>query len=264
MACNAAGHGVEYVDIDPATLEIGLRQCIDRIEHGAGPYSALIFVRPYGAILGRRVAFAELRKAAPGLLLVDDRCLCPPERPHEVDATGADLVLFSTGAKKHVDLGSRGYGVMASGIKYDDPHSEPLSSAAEAECYFNLIAKKLPVITEEKHRINAIYQKGIPPEACLPDAYQGWRFNILVNEAGILIQNLFDAGLFASRHYSDLTTPGALDAQTNAGRIAAHIVNLFNDHYYTEEQAERTVTIVREHLSLVGSPSWVSAISGGE
>src|SRR3546814_8531230 len=115
---------------------------------------------------------------------------------------------------------------------------------------------------ESKRVINAAYLDTIPEEACLPAAYQHWRFNVIVENATALVDRLFQAGLFASRHYRDLAPVLDRTPCPSASRVASAIVNLFNDRYYSEDMAARTAQVVREHVRSQGVPRWAAAITG--
>ena len=79
----------------------------------------------------------------------------------------------------------------------------------------------------------------LPKEIQFPIEYQNWRFNIRVNNKEEILKNIFDAGLFASGHYKPLA-----DHCPVAKDLYEHVINLFNDFYYTEEQARRTCEVI--------------------
>jgi hypothetical protein len=103
---------------------------------------------------------------------------------------------------------------------------------------------------ERKRRINRIYAEGIPEPFRLEPRFQDWRFQVLVEEKQRLLDSIFAAGLFASSHYADLTGIFSTGRSPVAAQLHARVVNLFNDRYYSEERAERTVALVRAHLGL--------------
>src|SRR3546814_18669450 len=61
LACMAGGVPFEFVDIDPATLEINLNRCAQIVRQQPQKYGALIFVRPYGAVIDRATRSEERR-----------------------------------------------------------------------------------------------------------------------------------------------------------------------------------------------------------
>jgi hypothetical protein len=61
-----------------------------------------------------------------------------------------------------------------------------------------------------------------------------------------IIDRIFSEGYFASSHYASMA--GIFDDTTAsvADHIHSRIVNLFNDHRFTEQAAEQVATIVKE------------------
>ena len=70
--------------------------------------TAVLAVHTYGIEDDFNEQFAALRAINPTIAIIDDRCLCMPEleEPNSI----ADLVLYSTGEKKQVELGAGGIG----------------------------------------------------------------------------------------------------------------------------------------------------------
>jgi hypothetical protein len=273
----AAGVPFELIDISPGSLVIDSSAVLDRVRKAAGRYGGLIVVRPYGMLTSEEALFREFKALAPAAIVVDDRCLCSPS--FEVDPGGAaDIVLYSTGHAKAVDIGWGGYGVLAEGCEYssDCAPFDPADLASLTKAYKDALAsgtrfeyaagKWLDARTppmewsqyrEEvergrtltrKHRLllNDIYRERIPAELQYPDAYQQWRFNVHVANASDVLAALFAGGLFASRHYKPLTSSfGGGDAPIAEG-VYRHVVNLFNDRYFSVDQANRAADIVRQ------------------
>lgn len=220
-----AGRAFELVDIQEDTLEIDPEACLDRL-----PAGGLLFVRPYGRDRDVDPFFRALKEAQPDLLLIDDKCLCRPDCEGLGISQWADATLFSTGYAKHVDLGYGGFA-----------HMEGKQTPWEE--HRRLVEEELPRADEHKARLNSIYS-ALPPEIQLPPEFQGWRFNLRVPEPDRLVESLFAAGLFASRHY-----PPLAEGFPVAERLHGEIVNLFNDRYFDEERAERAVSVVLRHLA---------------
>jgi hypothetical protein len=271
----------ELVDIDGKTLCIDGEQVLGRLASRPGGYGGLLFVRTYGVDTDAEPFLAAVRKAAPGLLLVDDRCLCRPDfdaRPGDA----ADVLLYSTGYAKPVDVGFGGFAALKEQVAYE-PRERPYKAEAldrltadykraiegrrplryqsgdwldtrtpamPFEEYRELIEGKVESSYARKRRINAIYHAAIPPESRLADRFQDWRFHLLVEEKQRLLDAIFAAGLFASSHYADLTPVlgSTSGAAPRAEALHRRVVNLFNDRYFSEEQARRTAELVREHL----------------
>ena len=95
-----------------------------------------------------------------------------------------------------------------------------------------------------RDRLNRIYADGLPASRQLPAGYQGWRFNLRVDDAPRRLKAIFDAGLFASSHYASMAGILAPGKAPRAERLAACVLNLFNDSHFTEEQARRACEIL--------------------
>ena len=151
---------------------------------------------------------------------------------------GASCVLYSVGHAKPVDLGSGGFARLApetahhrhrtsfdrraltraeSAYKRAIAESRPVAPEVWRSDWLDLrppkrawaeareeIRAALPRIARHRERLNGIYRDAIPAEARLGSEYDGWRFQILAPEPDALIEELFAAGLFASRHYASL------------------------------------------------------------
>lgn len=97
-------------------------------------------------------------------------------------------------------------------------------------------------------RINATYSERIRSSARLAAGYHGWRFQIRVADPDLLQRRLFEAGLFASRHYFPAALLFGGEPCPVASALHDEIVNLFNDHRVSESEAERVCRIVARHL----------------
>jgi len=273
----------ELVDIASPTLEMDPEDCLDRLRREPGRFGGILFVRPYGSERDVDPFFQQLKKLQPDLLVVDDKCLCRPDCDSAGISPWADATLFSTGKRKHVDLGYGGFAHTREGAPCLSGPSAPYRGAALDEVtrrYEKAIAEKSPFqgtsegwldlrpprvsweehrrrtveellrADEHKRRLNAIYAATLPREIQMAPEFQAWRFNIRVPAPEKLVERLFAEGLFASRHYAAL---GGIfseeDRFPQAERLHREIINLFNDRYFGEEQAERAVRLVLEHLA---------------
>ncbi len=256
-----AGRGFRLLDLDPEDLGMDRRRCLEVLAERPEDWGGVIYVRPYGAeeeeVNGFFRALKELR---PDLLVVDDRCLCLPDCDGERLAPAADVTLYSTGRAKPVDLGFGGFAQCRDDVAYrrwESTEESWLDLSVPGlgwEAYRASIQKALPGVEEHRRRLNAIYASALPEEIRLPARFQGWRFHILVPEPDALVERLFAAGLFASRHYASL---GGIFAEPRfpvAERLHRGIVNLFNDRYFDEEQAGRAADCVLRHLAQCGHP----------
>ncbi|HYG63314.1 MAG TPA: hypothetical protein VEL74_12085, partial [Thermoanaerobaculia bacterium] len=268
----------QLVDVAPPGWTLDARQCLDLAPGAAG----VLFVRAYGAEhQDPGTLFRALKEQRPDLLVIDDRCLSRPDVDGERLCPWADVSLYSTGRRKHVDLGYGGFAHLALGVPYRR-HSagfrqdqldavearylealerrEPFTGGDEEWLdmalpdepwphYRERVLDTLAAVDEQKRRLNAIYAAEIPEEARLPAAFQGWRFHVLVPEPDALADRLFAGGLFASRHYQPLAGVFGEGPFPHAEALHARVVNLFNDFYFDEERARRAAGLVREHLA---------------
>ncbi|HEX6083969.1 MAG TPA: hypothetical protein VF266_05560 [Thermoanaerobaculia bacterium] len=232
----AAGRAYELVDVDPVTLEPSREQILSRAPHCAG----VVFVRTYGAVYDADAFFAEL--AREDFRIVDDRCLCPPDVEGTDLSPHADVTLFSTGYAKYVDLGEGGFAQMMEDRQYSLSGTGRIASPPPE--YLERVLKERDRADDVKARLNAIYREIIPLEVQMPPELCTWRFNIRVARAEELVRAIFDAGLFASRHYAPLER-----GFPHAERLHAEVVNLFNDRYFDEEKATRAAELVRRHVT---------------
>lgn len=123
LALLAAGRRFEFVDLDAETWFLDETRLLTRLaEHRRdAPAAGVLFVRTYGAELDAEPLFRRIRRVDPETLIIDDRCLSRP-LPDRADLDGetADVVLFSTGYSKQVDLGFGGF----AHLKLDVPYVE--------------------------------------------------------------------------------------------------------------------------------------------
>ena len=223
------------VDIQPNNL------CIDQsaVLRLAPSAAMLLFVHTYGVEDNFYEFFAQVKEVNPNLIIVDDKCLCLPDL--NMDDTPVDLVLYSTGAKKMVELGGGSIGYIADQWEYDEVEVEPNDYLTNEKWLLDTkqMYIKMDAMISHKEKLNAIYRDMLPASIQLPAQYQHWRFNILTDKKDEILKALFAEGLFASNHYQSLSLDCAI-----ANNLHNYVVNLFNDQYYTKEQAIRTCEII--------------------
>lgn len=235
-----AGYELQFVDIDAHTLCIDWKQVIALAKDAC----AVLFVHTYGVEDDYSNFFAAARKENPKIAIIDDRCLCFPCL--DLLQTDADLVLYSTGEKKQVDMGIGGIGYVADGWIYKDIRVSENAVLTNDTWTLNKaeIEKKMDAAISHKEKLNDIYRRNLSKHVLrLPDPYQHWRFHIVVPNKAEMLQAIFDSGLFASGHYA--VQGGDCPIAAN---LHARIINLFNDFYYTEEQAQKTCDVILEVL----------------
>ncbi len=276
-----AGHRFFCIDIDPVELTMDQRQCLRLIEERPEGFGGILFIRTYGVEEDVGPFFRKIKEIRSDFLIVDDKCLCPPDCDGEHLASEADVTLFSTGRTKPVDLGFGGFANCREGVSYkrwQAPYSEamleevtrhykeammrgiPCEGGEERwldlsapvlgwDFYRTTVREALPRAEEHRRRLNAIYNAALPDEIQLSARFQGWRFHILVPEPDRLVERLFAAGLFASRHYASLGGTFCEGRFPEAERLQRGIVNLFNDRHFDEDQATLTADLVLRHLA---------------
>ena len=234
-----SGCNLHFIDIDINSLCLDLHSAMHLIKEAC----ALLYVHTYGVEDVYSSFFEEVRKITENIAIIDDRCLCLPEL--DIPDSTADLVLYSTCGKKQVDLGLGGIGYIDEKWKYEDihvPENDVLTNATW-DLDSKSLLMKMDAVIAHKEKLNAVYRSLLPKSIQLPEAYQHWRFNILVPNKEEVIQAIFDAGLFASGHYAPQVENFPI-----ASNLYNHVINLFNDFYYTEEQAIQTCKIINEKL----------------
>ena len=114
------------------------------------------------------------------------------------------------------------------------------------EEYFSEVEQASILSLEHKYKINEIY-KSLP--GSLPIAYHNWRYQIIVANAEECKKALFDHGLYCSNHYMSLCNGYFYNMLTPVcDYLESHIINLFNDFCYTEEQAVKTSYLLKKKI----------------
>ena len=232
-----AGMQHQFLDLQAETL------CMDQQAAlaFAKEASMLIFVHTYGLEVEFSAFFQQLRDQNPDLIIVDDKCLCLPDL--DVKDSAADLVLYSTGEKKMVNLGGGAIGYLADKWEYDEVPVEGCDCLSNELWLLDpkQLYLKMDTIIAHKEKLNTIYRAMLPEAIQLPDVYQHWRFNILVQNKQEILAALAAEGLVADSLYP------ALDASCLvANNLHAYVINLYNDKLFTVEQAERACEIILE------------------
>jgi hypothetical protein len=261
----------ELVDISATNLHMDLEQAEALVK--TRDVGGLLYAHTYGDASTPDDFFQSLKSINPELIVVDDRCLCIPE--FEVSSL-ADVILYSTGYAKIVELGFGSYAFM----KYDVDY-QPVSLPFVAEHYpeiehsYKLALQNnarfayvdrdwlqteaiLPSWDEyrtqvqhalirslaQRKALNDIYRMHLSEEIQLPERYQTWRFNIRVPNKKQILKAIFDNGLFASSHYASLAGIMSDGSAPVAQTLANEVINLFNDQYFNEQMAQRACEII--------------------
>jgi len=273
-----AGIPVEFVDISAETLHMDLKQAEARLKRGA--IGGILYAHTYGEPSTPGDFFQLVKSHYPEILLINDRCLCIPDLEPSQEMS-ADVALYSTGYAKIVELNFGGYAFMKDGTSYHpqslpfDPHAheeleqgykraiqnrEPykyedsgwLQTDASLPAWYDYrqqIEMSLKTSLEHRVTLNEIYKNHLPTENQLPQAYQSWRFNLRLKDKERALKAIFSAGLFASSHYASLAGIMAPGYCPQANSLADEIINLFNDHHFNAQQAEKVCALIVENLN---------------
>jgi hypothetical protein len=263
----------EFIDISVKTLHMDLDKAHELIK--SRKVGGILYAHTYGDPFTPGDFFTEIKEQYPDVLIIDDRCLCVPDLVPD-PTSEADATLYSTGYGKIVDEVRSGYAYLREDLLYS-LHQLPFQnrdlveleknykrSIEASETYFYndsnwlQMEMELPAFPEfiklvddatersitHRRSINAVYNSLIPSDLCLGEPYQLWRFSVRLPDNKKTLGAIFDAHLFASSHYASLAgIMGEGDCPV-ARHLAGEVVNLFNDHHYTLEMAERTAQIV--------------------
>jgi len=269
-----AGVKFEFVDIDSNTLCIDELMSLTKIQSRPEEYAGLLYVRTYGYLSDTSNFFSGCKRYNSDLRIVDDRCLCIPER--EPDMFGSDMVVYSTGHCKPIDFGGGGFAYYADNevymvdetLSYNSTDEEALYKKAfssnkklefipngwllmseyeqQYDDYINHIDSETNKRVQQRVELNTIYNRSLPLEWQLPDAYQNWRFNITVPSKlkDEILSSLFDNGLFASSHYNSVNKLFDDDTFERSENLHKSVINLFNDFYYSKDMAKKTCEVI--------------------
>lgn len=279
------GFEITYVDISLKSLSADLNLVRDILNGKKDEDIVLHYVRSYGYISEEdNKELAIMKNAYKHLIIVDDKCLCIPnfnDKPRF-----SDLILYSTGYAKYIDLNGGAFGILNEKCKYLPQEIEYLENdlktikktfqqcklknikfdktlaklswlkieEIEDKClYKENIILNLEKISDRKEKLNNIYTKELPKEIQISSDFNNWRFNVFVDKNDQLINKLFQKKLFASKHYQSLGD-GYFSCRhfNNCKFVGKRIVNLFNDIYYDEERAQKTVKIINALLNQEG------------
>ncbi len=264
-----AGCEPVFCDIDAETLCVNLGLAEEALRKD-GTIGALLFCHTYGTAVWPSERLADLKRRY-GIAVIDDRAAMFPECD-DVDGTPADLVLYSTGYAKCVTLpegGGLGYLAEPFVASFDvgsavadpaaakamkaggPPSAEWLRSHAwytsmcplDEAAYIGRVRALSAESRAHKARLNAIYDAGLRRWKAPQDVH-AWRYTLRLphDRRELALKRVFEAGLFASAHYRPLSEGEYPVAQ----RLSEEVLNLFNDGYFTEGQAERCVKAIAE------------------
>jgi dTDP-4-amino-4,6-dideoxygalactose transaminase len=264
------------IDIDPYSLAIDHEKVefYSKIEACHG----VIYVRPYGNLENVEDFFRILKKNNSNFLIIDDRCLSIPVT-NEVESV-ADIILYSTGKSKILDLGYGGFAYVNSDISYNSQklkyyksHEvkndhivrnhlqnrtelkiiypnwlEDFTHDVSLSNYHQEINNKIKNAISHKQLINEIYSFYLNDFNILNAKFSLWRFNLLVNNKNKILSTLLRNDIPVSSHYQPLTDIFSGKVAKNATHLFSHVVNLFNDYRISEQVALKITRLIKESI----------------
>lgn len=273
-----AGVPFELIDISPASLAMDLARLADLAAKRT--FGGLLYAHPYGDPSTPEDFFAWLKDRHPEILIVDDRCLCVPDLDTDRESA-ANVQLYSTGYAKIAELSFGGYAFLEDQVAYrpqslafEPSHHDEIESSYKAALrqnsrfvyqdrgwletdtpcpswdeYRGQIESAVASSLQQRRLLTQVYTQLLPLEIQLPDRFQTWRFNIRLKNKQSVLDAIFSAGLFASSHYASLAGIMADGRAPQAEALAGEVINLFNDHHFTVQQAGEVCRIIMENLS---------------
>jgi dTDP-4-amino-4,6-dideoxygalactose transaminase len=265
----------EFVDISSTTLHADLEQIEDLIKRRK--FGGLLYAHTYGELSTPLDFFSAIKSRNPELTIVDDRCLCIPDlEPIHT----ADVILYSTGYAKIVELNFGGYAFLRDDLEYQSvslpfnpEHHDEIEKLYKQAIqnrekfiyhdsdwlqidppfpawydYSLQIEAKRSASLNRRESLNQIYASCLPQEIQLPQSYQTWRFNIRVKNRSQIMGEIFNAGLFASSHYVSMAGIMADGSAPFAEALADEVINLFNDDHFDEEKAHKVCDTILRNL----------------
>jgi len=268
-----------FVDIDENTLEVDNKI----VSKHTIEYTNLILLwnHPYGINNVPYNFFNQLKRLNKNLTIIDDRCLCnASNHTHKPEDEIIDLILYSTGYAKQIDLNHGGFGICKNNCRKNNAQfdydskiytsikkklfiQKPSSKYIETNIkkswsqiksieitphkYHTAITKENHMWIKHKKNIKELYKNEIKNEFQYKNRFNDWRFNILVKNKKNLLEKIFQEDLFASGHYPSIGSLMSKNIFPNAEYLYNHTINLLLDKYYTPEMAKRTVEIINKY-----------------
>ena len=273
-----AGVPFDFIDINPSTFCLDMQEVNRIIKENPRKYAGVLYVITYGVIKDTIQDFRVIKSIDENISIIDDRCLCLPEILPEF--WNADMILYSTGHCKQIDLNGGGLAYYSSATEYriddnlfydgtdeeelykkafekDNPFQQVPQGWLKMERfenpsdYFKRIVDIIPLRAEIRKEINMIYSENLPKSIQLGPDYQQWRFNIRVpsDQKNVILSELFKNGLFASSHYHSVNRLFDNRRYVVSDQLFESIINLFNDNYYTLNKAKQTCDIINNVLN---------------
>ncbi|NLW19633.1 MAG: hypothetical protein GXY81_08090 [Candidatus Cloacimonetes bacterium] len=279
LTFHKAGVQFEFFDISQEDLCLDETAVLDAINARPGHYTGVLFNHSYGVQIDKAPFFSRIASLDPSISIIADRCLCYPD--FGPPAPNVSMELYSSGAKKAVDIGWGGYAKTADHVLLDIPatHFDPVSEKKIEAQIRIAVEQKMPLEIDDEnwlntdipdcrfadyqaqieasmqtaisHRsiINKIYDEYLPDHIKMAVGYQNWRYNIVTEVKDKILQTLFGNRLFASSHYLSANVLFRDQKEfPNTTNLSKQVINLFNDFHITEHQAKLACKLILELL----------------
>lgn len=271
-----AGISFEFVDIDESHA---MSKDIAKEKISSNEFSGLVFVHAYGKRFDNAAFYREVKHICPDCCIIDDRCLCQPELSDELPVN-TDLVLYSTGYAKYVELMHGGFGItdykIDCSFRYEYSESEetrqqtyikerlndggvyeladdfpwlngaPLQYSQEE--YIRRIQDRIPEMYSQKDCINTIYRTNLPKDIQWGADYDNWRFMVSVNNRDKVLDAIFNNGLFAGANYPSVSYLFKKQHSPQAEEESKHTLNLLNNHRVDEAFALKLCEVINSNI----------------
>lgn len=243
-----ANKDFEFCDISLDTLCMDENLLLEKIRNDSN-IDGILFVKTFGIQIDIEPLFNKIKLINKNIFIIDDMCPCVQEFDYNIENTNADMILFSSGYSKYIDIGFGGYGFLR-----DDAFSKVFEDKSRNNSflkYKETILSQIPLMHKHKEELNNIYKNGLPEFIQLGEKFNIWRFSILIDNKDTILNNIFKVdNLFASSHYPQVDCGYSKNLILNSNTQMVHnrIVNLFNDFRFNKDRANQVVDIINDNL----------------
>ena len=269
----------DFVDIDETDQCINCDLVLDKINNSDESYCGLLFVRAYGLLTDKTDFFKSIKTLNRDFFIIDDRCLTIPQPFQDSFDSSVDLIIYSTGYSKFVDLNYGGFGYLDEKTEYvrrsldfdSRDHEDQIKliqrhlndhskfkykdnnwlgdtcHIEDDKGYREKVQRQISIVSKHKEIINSIYADLLPNDI-RKETTTDWRFNISVINKSEILEEIFRSGLFASSHYASVSEIFGFNNCSIASKEHNNTINLFNDFRVNEEFAIRICRIINNHI----------------
>ena len=238
----------EFVDINLKTLCMDENIVLEKIKSDKN-IDGILFVKTFGININTEDFFKNIKSINNNIFIINDMCPSIQQFDINIEESVADMVLFSSGYSKYVDIGYGGYGFLKD-HSFSNIFEDKTKDTDFLE-YKNKILTQIPIMQKHKSELNSIYINNLPKDIFLGEEFNNWRFSILVDNKEKILDDIFKIeGLFASSHYPqvDYNYSSNPIKNSNAQKIHNRIINLFNDFRFNKEKAYKVTDIINKNL----------------